>query len=136
MTQEVFYHQAIVFDDNYDELDFENREAGFHVGLVKPDDDAEWINTGANEDFGEPLHIDTFIEKLVEIKSRGANYVSIRENIDHHGYDYQGIFVSIPTDLDIARYRDRETERDAVNKKLEELRKEYSRLAKTLRESE
>lgn len=82
---------------------------------------------------GEPINIDYLIGILSELKEKGANYVSIDSNFDHHGYDIEAYSIKPCTDIEVEDYftikeqekkQEKKREYERLMKKIEDIKKE------------
>lgn len=114
--------------EEFSELDFELYSK---LGL-EDDDEHENIINNFEYDYveGDPIEIDKLMHELVKLKSRGANYVRIDNDLDHYGYIIQGVEIHLASKKEIQTFfHEKEKEKQAKkNERIHKLRKELDNL--------
>ena len=130
MKQEkVYYSFNLVDTESLSELDF----VLYDEVLGDIDFDMSWpeaINKNNSHVEATPVKIDTLIQLLQSFKEKGANYVAIESDCDHHGYDISAVDIHASSEEEINAYL-KKVENDALRRKqkdIEKLQKEIDRL--------
>lgn len=84
----------------------------------------------ANAEYCYPVEIDSLIEKLNELKTKGANYCQIDYHCDHIGYDISGWLIRKVTqeDIDLENSNLKEFAEKNKQKQIKDLEEKLSRL--------
>lgn len=77
-----------------------------------------------------PIEIDLLIQKLNELKTKGANYAQIYYHCDHIGYEISGWLIRKVTqeDIELEKIKQKELEEESKQKQLKELKEKISKL--------
>ena len=95
------------------------------------EDNSPWpIGTYRND--GYPISINSLIEELTLLKNNGSNYVSINVNLDHHGYDLEGLEIIKSTEDEINLFLNLSKEKNEKKKLIDELTLQLKKLKNEL----
>jgi hypothetical protein len=117
-------------DKSLDELDFE-----LHDHFAYDDnkhDEFIVIEKGGDACVGTtPLNIDILISLLLNFKSKGANYIEMDHNPDHHGYNFGAFKIEKSTSEEVSEFNEKINNEKEKSKKLKELYKQISEIKKS-----
>jgi len=87
------------------------------------EDEYKEIYDGVTNQMNDPIKIDDLIMMLVDLKTLGANYVSIDYHTDHREYELDGQEVRLATQEEIDDHirKDKQFQIDFIIKKIEQL---------------
>jgi hypothetical protein len=87
------------------------------------EDDHDDIYEGNTNRVNDPIKIDDLIMMLVDLKTLGANYVSIDYHTDHREYELDGQEVRLATQEEIDEHirKDKQYQIDTINLRLRDL---------------
>jgi len=127
----IYYKSKIIGTKSIDELDFELQES-FGFDYEKHDDFIE-IEEDTGEDFryntceATPIPILKVLNLLEEARDKGANYIEIEHNVDHHGYDFSFLKIKKASEKEIEKFENSKKS-TKEKKKQEEIKKLKARL--------
>lgn len=118
MDKNIYYSFDKIESENLSELDF----TLYDEVLGDIDFDMVWpkaINKNNSYVDATPIKIDTLIELLQSFKDKGANYVAIESDVDHHGYEIIALDIHASSEEEIQTYLEKEKEKELKKKQKE-----------------
>jgi len=119
-------------DVSFSEIDFDLYDKFKLDTDLEGDEYPQLENDGksTNAEDCYPVEIDSLIEKLNELKIKGANYVQIDYHCDHIGYDISGWLIRKVTqeDIDLENSNLKEFAEKNKQKQIKDLEEKLSKL--------
>jgi hypothetical protein len=113
---ETKYLQKIhIEDESFEDLDFVLHD---EFGIDTDNNEQyEIIEVGNSSAYGYIVNIDMFIEKLQNLKRKGATHIEMDYHEDHIGYDISAFVVRKSTDGEISEYLKAKNAREEKERK-------------------
>ncbi len=124
----VYITKNIIGNESFSELDFVLQDE-FEFNYEKQKDFIV-IEKGIGNVDGYPIKINTLIESLQDLKSKGTTHVELDYHCDHIGYDISGFNIIKSTKEEIDEYEIEISKNNDKNKKLSKLYNEINRIEK------
>jgi hypothetical protein len=119
------YLQKIHIEDNsIDELDFVIQD---EFG-IKDYERLEIIDVGNGSSYGHIVNIDMFMERLQNLKEKGATHIEMEYHCDHIGYDISAFLVRPSTEGEISTFEKVKSDKEEVDRKRAELQRQLREL--------
>lgn len=125
-NKDIFVTQELKENDSFDELDFVLYD---EFGFDYENGDIHFIRKGGyGYADGTPVKIDSMIEKLQELKERGATHISLSDNCDHHGYDMTSYIIRFSTEEEKQEFLNKQKKEEEKYQKIRELQEEINKI--------
>jgi hypothetical protein len=119
------YLQKIHIEDNsIDELDFVIQD---EFG-IKDYERLEIIDVGNGSSYGHIVNIDMFMERLKNLKEKGATHIEMEYHCDHIGYDISAFLVRPSTEEEISTFEKVKKSKEEIDQKREDLQRQLREL--------
>ena len=121
------YLQKIhIQDDSMDELDFVLHDE-FGIDTYN-NQKFEIIEIGNSSAYGHIVNIDMFMQRLQNLKDKGATHIEMDYHEDHIGYDISGFEVRSSTEEEIESFENSKRAKEEKDIKREDLQRQLREL--------
>jgi hypothetical protein len=126
MNNNVYITQELVGDIEHSEIDIDlHDQFGFDYETAS---NFITIERGQGQVDNTPININTLLESINDLKSRGATHISLSYHCDHIGYELSGYKITEADPAVIAEFEEAKRQKVEKAQKIMELRNQIAQL--------